>query len=373
MVNKPNSITIDLSALVHNLGQIRTLAGKGVRIMGVVKADAYGHGLLPVSQTLEKDNIDCLGVAYLHEAVELRRSGIRTPIVILGGIQTREEAREVVEKDLTPVLYNLTSAEVLARESEQQGKKTAIHLKVDTGMGRLGISYTEIGPFIQRISTLKSLDLEALTSHLSSADRSDDDFTNTQIKRFKEAVEAARSQGCHLLFNSLANSAGIMSHQGARFEMVRPGISLYGGLPSPEFSCPVSLRPVMSFKGRVLQIRDLPDRTPVSYGQTFYTNGPRRIAILSTGYADGLPRSMSNAGNVLIRGKKAPIVGMICMNLTATDITSIKDAEAGDEAVFLGSQGGQTITGDDVARSADTISYEVFCSLGLRNTKEYLS
>ena len=129
----------------------------------------------------------------------------------------------------------------------------------------------------------------------------------------------------------------------------------------------------MGFKGRILQIRDFPDRTPVSYGQTFYTNGPRRIAILSAGYADGLPRSMSNAGNVLIRGKKAPIVGMICMNLTATDITGIKDAETGDEAVFLGSQGGQTITGDDVARSAGTISYEVFCSLGLRNTKEYLS
>jgi len=373
MVNKPNSITIDLSALVHNLGQIRQLAGKETRIMGVVKADAYGHGLLPVSQTLEKNYIDCLGVAYLHEAVELRKSGIRPPIVILGGIQTREEAREVVEKDLTPVLYDLTSAEVLARESDQQGKKTAIHLKVDTGMGRLGISYTEIGPFIQRISTLKSLDLEALTSHLSSADKSEDDFTNTQIKRFKQAVEAARSLGCHLPFNSLANSAGIIGRQGGRFEMVRPGIALYGGLPSPEFSCPVSLRPVMYFKGSVLQIRDLPDRTPVSYGQTFYTNGPRRIAILSAGYADGLPRSMSNAGNVLIRGKKAPIVGMICMNLTAADITGIKDATAGDDAVFLGSQGGQTITGDDVARSADTISYEVFCSLGLRNTKEYIS
>jgi len=373
MIKEPNSITIDLSALVHNLDQIRKLVDKRVRIMGVVKADAYGHGLLPVSKTLVRNKIDCLGVAYLYEAIELRKSGIRTPIVILSGIHTREEAHEVVEKGLTPVLYDLKSAEVLNEESEQRGKKTIIHLNVDTGMGRLGVSYAEIGPFLQRLSDLKSLKVGALTSHLSSADRFEDDFTETQIRLFREAIETAHDVGFQLPFNSLANSAGIMAHQDACFKMVRPGITLYGGLPSPVFLSPVPLKPVMHFKGRVLQIRDLPDRTPVSYGRTFYTDGPRRIAIISAGYANGLPRSMSNAGSVLIRGKKAPLVGMICMNLSSSDITGIKDVNIGDEAVFLGSQGGQTITGDDVARSADTIAYEVFCSLGLRNKKEYVS
>jgi len=373
MVDKHNRITIDLSALVDNLGQIRTLVGKETKIMGIVKADAYGHGLVPVSQTLEKNKIDCLGVSYLFEALELRRNGVCSPIVILSGIRTRDEAWEVVKNDLTPVLYDMTAIQVLAQESERLGKKTSIHLKVDTGMGRLGIFYGEIGPFIQKIFSLKSLDLKALTSHLSSADRCGDDFTDIQIKRFKEAVNTSHAMGLELPLNSLANSAGIMGHQEARFDMVRPGIALYGGLPCPKFLSPIPLKPVMHFRGRVLQIRDLPDRTPVSYGRTFYAEGPRRIAVISAGYADGLPRSMSNAGNVLIRGKKAPIVGMICMNHTVADITEIMDAVIGDPVVFLGSQGAQTITGDDLAESAGTISYEVFCSLGRRNDKEYLT
>ncbi|MBW1850108.1 MAG: alanine racemase [Deltaproteobacteria bacterium] len=371
MLNEPNSITMDLSALIHNLNQVRALVSQGTRIMGVVKADAYGHGLLSISRALEKNKIHCLGVAYLYEAIELRKKGIGLPIVILTGIHTRDEAHEVVDKNLTPVLYDLMTAEILAQESERLAKNTPIHLKLDTGMGRLGISHSEIGPFIRKISTLKNLNLEALTSHLSSADERVSDFTDAQIKHFKRAVETARSMGFHLPLNSLANSAGIMAHKDAHFEMVRPGIALYGGLPSPQFSSPVPLRPVMHFKGRILQIRDLPDRTPVSYGRTFHSNGRRRIAILSAGYADGLPRSMSNAGHVLIGERKAPLVGMICMNLAVSDITGIRNVGTGDEAVFLGTQGKQTITGDDVARSAGTISYEVFCSLGQRNKKEY--
>jgi len=341
--------------------------------MGIVKSDAYGHGLLPVSQTLEKNKIDCLGVAYLHEALELRKNGIKLPIVILSGIQTRDESHEVVENDLTPVLFDLTVAEILAQESARHDKRTPIHLKVDTGMGRLGVSYTETGPFIQRIMALKNLELKGLMSHLSSADARKSDFTDMQIQCFEKAVEVGRSLGLSLPFNSLANSAGIMGHKKAHFEMVRSGIALYGGLPSPAFISPLSLRPVMHFKGQIVQIRDLPDRTPVSYGRTYYTSGPHRIAILSAGYGDGLPRSISNAGDVLIKGKKATIVGTICMNLTVSDITGIGDAKTGDEAVFLGSQGQQTITGDDIAKRTGTISYEVFCSFGQRNKKEYLS
>ncbi len=376
----PNTITIDLSALVYNMNQVTSLVAQGTRIMGVVKADAYGHGLLQVSKSLEKNKIDCLGVAYLNEALELRKNGTRVPIVILSGIQSREEACDVVEKGLTPVLYDIKTAEVLAQESERQGKKISVHLKIDTGMGRLGIAYPETGSFLQRIAKLKNLDLEALTSHLSSADEEENGYTNTQIKRFKEAIDAGRSVGFKLPLNSLANSAGIMGYNDAHFEMVRPGIALYGGLPSPEFSSPVPLRPVMHFKGQILQIRELPDQTPVSYGRTFKTKGPSRIAILSVGYADGLPRSISNNGHVLIGGERAPIVGKVCMNLTAVDITGIKGVETGHEAVILGSQGKHTITGDEVAGNAGTISYEVFCSLGLAqkalgpsNNKEYAS
>jgi alanine racemase len=372
MINEPNNVVIDLSALVYNLRQIRTLIGRDTRIMGIVKSGAYGHGLLPVSQALEENKIDCLGVAHLHEALELRENGIKSPIVILSGIQTRDESYEVVKNNLIPVLFDLTVAETLAQESARQDRRTPIHLKVDTGMGRLGISYTEMGSFIQRIMALNNLEIEGLLSHLSSADARKSDFTDMQIERFVKAIQAGRSLGLSLPLNSLANSAGIMGHRKAHFEMVRPGIALYGGLPSPEFTSPVPLRPVMHFKGKILQIRDLPDKTPVSYGRAYYTSGTRRIAILSAGYGDGLPRSISNVGYVLINGKKAPIVGTICMNLTVSDITGLGDVNRGDETVFLGSQGQQTITGDDIAKSAGTISYEVFCSLGQRNKKEYL-
>jgi alanine racemase len=368
-----NSVTIDLSALAHNLQQVMVFTDRGSKIMGIVKSDAYGHGLLPVSRTLEKHGIDCLGVAYLHEARELRNGGVKVPIVILCGIQTRDESREVVEKDLTPVLFDLTVAETLAQESARLGKTTHIHLKVDTGMGRLGIAHTEVVPFVQRILALKGLELKALTSHLSSATEPTSDFTEIQVRHFKKAIDAGRSMGVDLSLNHLANSAGIMGHKNVHFEMVRPGILLYGGLPSPQFVSPISIRPAMHLKGKILQLRDLPDHTPVSYGRTYYTKGPSRVAVLSAGYGDGLPRSMSNLGKVLVKGKRSPIVGMICMNLTVCDITGREHVKLGDEAVFLGSQGTQTITGDDIARWAGTISYEVFCSIGQRNKKEYLS
>ena len=373
MVREPNSITIDLPALVHNLKQIRALLSQGTQIMGIVKTDAYGHGLIPVSKTLEQENIEYLGAGFLNEGIQLRGNGIQSRIVILSGIRTRDEAREAVEKDLIPTLYDLDAAQILNQESERLGKKTPIHLKIDTGMGRLGISDAETVPFLKRIAALGNLEPVALMSHLSSADEQEQDYTRAQINRFRQAIEAGRHAGFNLTCNSLANSAGILAYGDAHFEMVRPGIALYGGLPSPEFSSPLSLQPVMCFKGKILQIRDLPDQTPVSYGRSYQTQGPIQIAILSVGYADGLVRSLSNNGDVLIRGKKAPIVGRVCMNLTAVDITGIQGVETGDEAVILGNQGELTITADDIARNAGTISYEVVCTMGRLNRKDYIA
>jgi alanine racemase len=372
MTSRPNHVEIDLSALVHNFQEVRHLVKPRTRIMGVVKADAYGHGLLPVSRVLEKEGIDCLGVAHLHEALTLRRGGIRLPIVILCGIRTREEAREVVKKDLTTVLFDVMTAETLDRESARLKKVTPLHLKVDTGMGRLGIPHFEVAGFIDKIAKLKHLRLEALSSHLSSADEAGREFTEGQIKDFRKAIEVGRSMGLELPLNNLANSAGVLLHREGQFDMVRPGIMLYGGLPSPALSNSVHLKPVMHFKAQVLQIRDLPDNSPVSYGRTYYTKGPQRIAVLSAGYGDGLPRSMSNRGTVLIAGKKTPIVGKICMNMTLSDVTGVKDVRRGREAVFLGNQGPLTITGDDMAAWAETLSYEVFCSIGQRNKRTYL-
>lgn len=372
MIHSYNKVIIDLSALEYNLTQVRKCVGRTPKIMGVVKSDAYGHGMIPVSRTLEKNGIDFLGVAFLHEALTLRQGGIRSPIVILCGIKTKEEALEVVENDLTPVLHDIALAEALAEAGERVDKKIPIHLKVDTGMGRLGVSDSDVKPLLLKIKELKPLYLEALTSHLSSADERNKAFTEDQIKRFSEVVDIGRAMGFDLPLNNLANSAGIMAHKDSHFDLVRPGIMLYGGLPSPEFSTPLKLKPVMYLKGRVLQIRNFPDHTPVSYGRTYFTKGPQRIAVLSVGYGDGLPRHLSNRGKVLLGGVKRDVVGRVCMNMTMINISGMENVGEGHEVVLLGKQGKETITGDQLAGWGDTISYEIFCSVGQNNGREYI-
>jgi len=371
MDHSRNGAVIDLAALGHNLKQARSLISPHIRVMGMVKADAYGHGLIPVSKALKSAGVDGLGVAHFHEAMELRRNGLDLPVFILSGIRTRDEARAVIENNLTPVFFDISEVETIEEECARLGKRASIHVKVDTGMGRLGIPHGELGPFLQRLSSLRFIDPGGLLSHLSSADDADGSFTEIQIRNFREAIGKARSLGLAMPLNSLANSAGIMTQRDAHFEMVRPGIMLYGGLPSPDFESPVLLKPVMAFKGVVLQVRDMPAGAPVSYGRTYYTRAQQRIAVISAGYGDGLPRSLSNRGEVLLRGRKTAIVGRVCMNLTMADVTGSGDVGPGDEAVFLGCQRGACITGDEVARRAETISYEIFCSIGQRSTRNY--
>jgi alanine racemase len=368
----PNKVTIDLSALVYNLSQVKRLIDPETKIMGIVKSDAYGHGLLRVSQVLEKNGVHSLGVAYIHEALQLRDNGIQLPIIILCGIKSSADSEEVVNRYLTPVVYDLSSAELLSQEAARKGKKVNIHVKIDTGMGRLGIPHDEAGPFMKKVMGLPGLNIEALMSHLSSADEQDSNFTDNQIRNFINAIDICRSMGLDLPLNNLANSAGIMAHKDSHFNMVRPGIMLYGGLPSPGFITPLPLKPVMGFGGQVLQIRDLPDKTPVSYGRSYLTEGTKKIAVVSIGYGDGLPRSLSNMGKVIIRGEKINIIGTICMNMLICDITGMGDLMPGDEAVLLGAQGDEVITGDDIAGLCGTISYEIFLSIGKNTHREYI-
>jgi len=224
---------------------------------------------------------------------------------------------------------------------------------------------------MKKIMQYKELYLEALASHLSSADEPRRDFTEIQINNFKKAIEIGHNIGLDLPLNNLANSAGIMAYKDSHFDMVRPGIMLYGGLPSPGFQSPLPLRPVMHFRGEIIQIRDMSDNKPVSYGRTYYTKGLQRIAVISGGYGDGLPRSISNRGKVLISGKKVNLIGRVCMDMIMSDITGLKDIRPGNEVVFLGRQGGEIITGDDIAGWGGTISYEIFCSIGQRNIRKY--
>jgi alanine racemase len=371
MLTSPNKIYINLESLAHNLEQIKNCTGKETKIMGIVKSDAYGHGLIPVSKSLENNGVFCLGVSFIGEALELRNAGIRIPIIILCGIETDEEAEAAVANALTPVIFDLKSAEKLDKTAGRRRQKVNIHVKIDTGMGRLGIGSCETAGFLQEIMKLRFIETEALMSHLSSADEEDSSFTQSQIVEFKNMVDEARRMGMDLKLNHLANSAGTVAYKESHFDMVRPGIMLYGGLPSPGFKAGLKLKPVMSLKGRILQIRDFEDNTPVSYNRTYYTEGRKKIAIISAGYADGIPRCLSNRGRVLVRGKTADITGNICMNMLACDITGIDDITAGDECVIMGPQGGGSITGDYIAGLCNTISYEIFLSIGRSAVKEY--
>lgn len=368
----PNIVTIDLSALQHNLLKIREYTGKKTRIMGIVKSDAYGHGLIPIAKELEKLHIDTLGVDYPSEAIKLRMEGIKIPVVLLLGVHTPQEAKEVSDYNLMPVVYDLDSARILSEEGKKNGRSIPVFIKIDTGMGRLGVDFRETGTFSKQLIGMKGIKIEGLFSHLSSADQGEALFTKTQIKNFREAISASRALGLELAMNSLASSAGILRYKESHFDLVRPGIMLYGGLPCPDFSNPPLLKGLMAFSSRVLQVRKVEHGTPISYGRTFYTSSSRKIAILSAGYADGLSRSMSNKGQVLIHGQYAPIIGRICMNLIITDVTSIKDVKSGDRVCFLGTDKGNRITADDMARWADTISYEVLCSIGSRKRREYI-
>ena len=367
-----NRLQIELSALTHNLHQVKAIVGENTRVMGVVKADAYGHGLVTVAKTLEQNRVYCLGVAHLHEALELRNRGISLPIVILCGIRTAEEAQAAIDHELIPTLFDPSVTEALAEEAARKKTLARAYIKVDTGMGRLGLLPSELGAFLNQVTRFKTIRIEGLTSHLSSADDAEPRFTETQIRGFHKAIEIGRAMGLDLPLNNLANSAGLMKFKDSHFGMVRPGIMLYGGLPSPDFNPPVPLRPVMRFSGEVIQVRDFPDQTPVSYSRTYYTQGTRRIAVLSAGYGEGLPRTLSNRGKVLIQGKKVPITGRVCMNMTMVDVTGLRDVRAGDEAVFLGTQEGEKITADEMASWAGTISYDILCSAGQRNPKEYV-
>ncbi len=369
----PNQVEIERSALMHNLKQIRSVLDPETAVTAVVKADAYGHGMVPAAKALAEAGADRLAVAHLAEGLRLRKAGVGCPIVVLCGILTRSEAGAVVEHGLIPVLPEPGPAELLDEEARRRGRRVPVQLKIDTGMGRLGAPSDGTGGFVRRVMDCRGLEPEGLLSHLSSADEPDRTFTEGQIRRFQAALETARGQGMDTRASSLANSAGTLEYPEARLGMVRPGILLYGGSPSPDLTPCIDLKPAMTLRARVLQVRDIPPGSPVSYGRTYTTSGPERIAVLSAGYSDGLPRTLSNRGQVLIHGERVPIRGRICMNLTMADVTAVPGVRPGDEAVFLGRQGRRVLSGDDVAGACGTISYEIYCALGQCGKKTILS
>ncbi len=371
MLTSMSDLVIDLSALRFNFDQLRRLCSPGVRMMPVIKADAYGHGLVACARTLVSAGTDYLGVGSLEEGLTLRREGVSCPIVVLLGILPAQ-ATAAVAYDLEVVLYRRDVALALEAAARAQEKKARVHLKVDTGMGRLGLAPEEVLPFLESLRQHSCLEIMGLISHLAMADLQDKTYTYKQINEFAGLLRAARLRGWELPLSHIANSAALSEVREAQFAMVRPGIMLYGSPAAPDRPAPVELKPVMSFTSQVVQLKRLPPGACVSYGGTYVTPDWCDLAVVPVGYCNGYSRLLSNRGAVLIKGQRAPIRGRVCMNLTMVEVTHIQGVREGEPVTLLGANGGERLTADELARWAETISYEIYCALGAANPRRYV-
>ena len=357
--------TIDLAALRSNFAQVRKLVGPRVKILSVVKANAYGHGAVACARALEKAGSDGFGVATVEEAIELREAEIRAPILVLTAISPAQ-LNEFLKHDLTPAISDLKTLEALDKLMfGRRGPPLDFHLKVDTGMGRLGLIHSEIDGWLPEVVGLRGLRLVGLFSQFADAD-GDEEFTLAQVENFQNVIERIADAGFPPPLLHLANSAGIIGVPEAHGTMVRPGIMLYGCYPASEMAREVELKPVLAWHTRILQVKELPSGASVGYGRTFKANRISRVAALPVGYADGYHRLLSNRGAVLVRGKRSPIAGRISMDLTMIDVTDIAEVAQGDDVVLIGRQGEEQISADEVAGWAETISYEVLTSISAR-------
>lgn len=351
---------IDREALRHNLAAVRSQVGPNVRVMAVVKANAYGHGVGEVAQALA-DGVEMFGVANVSEAEELRSSVAGVPIFILGPALPEERERIVAARFIPTVS---TIKEAQAFDALAGGQRVAVHLKLDTGMGRIGIKESEAGAVTREIVALPRIEVAGLASHLPVADE-DDAFTREQLARFHREVAELRKLGLDRPVVHVENSAGIIAYPAQAGDMVRAGLMLYGSAPLVEFQ--PRLRAVMTWKTRITLVRDMPAGHGISYGRTFITPKPMRIATLAVGYADGYQRHLSNRGaEVLIRGRRCPVLGRVTMDQILVDVTALPGVEAGEEAVLLGRQGEEEIFAAELAQKSGTIPWEIFTGVGRR-------
>jgi alanine racemase len=368
---RPTRAEINLANLRHNLRVMQRAAG-GAEVWAVLKADGYGHGAKAVARTLERAGASGLCVALLEEGIELREAGIKSPILVMGGYYGRAWG-ELLRHDLTPVVFDVSHIEALADEVRYSGSEPiALHVKVDTGMSRLGVLPSEIGRLGAALLHHPEVRLDGLMTHFACAD-SEDSFIDEQLDRFDEACLSLRSMGLSARVRHAANSAAVLRNPRARLDMVRPGIALFGVSPQPGLS--TELRPVMRVRSELVAVREIAAGTAVGYGSTWRAARKTKIATLPMGYADGLSRALSNQGHVLVRGRRAPIVGVVSMDMTMIDVTDIEGVRLGDEVVILGSQKGllgqDSIGSEEIAGQLDTIPWEVLTSVSRRVPRFY--
>ena len=368
---RPTWADIDLQALIHNLRQAEKFCLPHQRALCVVKADAYGHGAVPVANCLRRAGIRDFAVATLEEALELRTAGIADSLLVLGGCYPGQEAA-FLQQRLMPALLDPQSALRLSAVAAQQNQQFSVHLKVDSGMGRVGFLPAQLREFLPKLRNLKGLKIVGLMSHLACADELESGVTLQQIERFRAVFQQLKAAGIVPQELHISNSAGLSGWDFPEATLVRPGIMLYGGLPGPEFAERLELQPVMQLRSCIAQLRTLPAGSGVSYGHNFHTERETRVAVLPIGYADGYNRLWSNCGQGILHGRKIPLLGRVCMDWIMFDVTDLPQTRVGDCVTLLGSADGLTISGDDWAAQLGTISYEVFCRIGSRVPRRYL-
>lgn len=358
-------LEINHQALKENISALRTMLCPQTKLMTVIKADAYGHGALKIAKTVTAEGADYLAIATLSEGIQLRKGGITTPIMILGAINTVEEIKEIVTWQLEPTLGSIEQIAIFADTLHSLGKNLPVHLKIDTGMSRIGILWHKGALFFDMVAKNSCFTIKSVYSHLACADDLNPTVTDLQQERFREVIQEIKNQGYDLPLLHLANSAGTLRGKEFHYDMVRIGLALYGLYPAPFLADKVKLTPVMSVKARITQIKTLAPNTGVSYSHTFRCVEDTRVAVIGIGYADGVPRLLSNRLQVILQGRFARQIGNITMDQMMIDITDFPDVTVGEIVTLMGGGGAHSITADDWANTIGTISWEILC--GFKN------
>jgi alanine racemase len=368
--SRPTAAVVDLGAMGHNFREV-TRRAEGRKVLAVVKAQAYGHGAVRVARHLLALGADMLGVALVEEGKELRDAGIEAPVLLMGPMFP-EQAESAARFNLTPAVYSMPVALALSEAARKLGRKIAVHAKIDTGMGRIGVRPEDAPGFVAALHGLSGIEVTGLMTHFADADLRDKRFASEQMNRFEALLRELDARDVTVPLRHAANSAAVLDFRRALFTMVRPGLMLYGYNPLEQAAGGADLRPVLSLVTRIAFLKQVPAGVSISYGRTFVTKRESVIATLPVGYADGYSRGLSNKGEALVRGRRAPVAGRVCMDMCMIDVTDVPGVREGDEVVLLGSQSGERVLADEIAEKTGTIPYEVLCGIGSRVPRIYV-
>jgi len=368
---RPVWVEIDLSAIVHNVNSIqKKLKSKNTKIIAVVKTNAYGHGILKITETLLNQGINFFGVTSIDEGLLLRQKKINASILILGSLYPFNNFREVIEYNFIPTISSIDGIKQLNEYSKKFNKKTVFHLKIDTGMGRIGISPDSVNSFIESLYEYKNVVLGGIYTHFASAD-SNKEYTEYQLNNFKKVISNLRRYGYSNVIIHTANSAALLKYPESYYDMVRPGLCIYGLLPFPKADKFIDIRPALSWRTKVVFLKKVTTGKSISYGNTFITKKDSIIATIPVGYGDGYNRSLSNRAQVLIKGHRCRIVGRVTMDMTMIDVTELKNIRIGDEVILIGKSGNDMISVEEIASIVGTINYEIVCNIHTRVERVY--